>query len=128
MWVVHLALGLAVLYAVIVAAMYFAQTWLLFPTMLARAAQVHLPESTQRREVRTPGGEILAGLRIASFVERAEGTPTLLGFGGNAWNAKVTALTLHNLLPDHDVVAFHYAVTRRAAAGRARGPYSRTRL
>ena len=25
-----------------------------------------------------------------------------------AWNAKVTALTLHNLLPDHDVVAFHY--------------------
>ena len=31
-----------------------------------------------------------------------------MGFGGNAWNAKVTALTLHNLLPDHDVVAFHY--------------------
>jgi hypothetical protein len=39
---------------------------------------------------------------------RAQGAPTLLGFGGNAWNARVTALTLHRLFPDHDVVVFHY--------------------
>jgi hypothetical protein len=32
----------------------------------------------------------------------------LLGFGGNAWNAKATALTLHRLFPDRDIVAFHY--------------------
>ncbi len=30
MWVVHLTLGLAALYAAIIAGIYFAQTWLLF--------------------------------------------------------------------------------------------------
>jgi hypothetical protein len=52
MWVVHLMLTLAALYAVIIAGMYFAQTWLLFPTMLARGSRVQLPASTQRLEVR----------------------------------------------------------------------------
>ena len=46
MWVVHLALGLTALYAAIITAMYFAQTWLLFPTALARAAAVRPPTST----------------------------------------------------------------------------------
>jgi pimeloyl-ACP methyl ester carboxylesterase len=108
MWIVHLALGLAILYAVVVAVMYFAQTWLLFPTTLARAARVQLPASVQRLEVKTPDGETLAGVRIPSCVERADDAPTLLGFGGNAWNAGTTALTLHRLFPDRDVVAFHY--------------------
>jgi pimeloyl-ACP methyl ester carboxylesterase len=64
-----------------------------------------LPASTQRLEVQTFDGESLIGMRIRG---RASGRPPFLGFGGNAWNAKVTALMLHNLLPDHDVVAFHY--------------------
>jgi dienelactone hydrolase len=108
MWVVHLAVGLTALYAVAVAAMYFAQTWLLFPTMLARAARVQLPASAQHMEVKTPCGETIAGMRIPSFVERADDAPTSLGFGGNAWNAGTMALTLHRLFPDHDVVSFHY--------------------
>jgi pimeloyl-ACP methyl ester carboxylesterase len=105
MWAVHLALSLMALYAAIIAGMYFAQTWLLFPTALARIARVQTPASTQRLEVQTPDGESLIGVRIRGT---ASGRPTLLGFGGNAWNAEATALTLHNLLPDHDVVAFHY--------------------
>jgi pimeloyl-ACP methyl ester carboxylesterase len=105
MWLVHLALGLTALYAAIVTAMYVGQTWLLFPTALARIARVQTAASTQRLEVQTSDGENLIGMRIRGT---ASGRPTLLGFGGNAWNAKVTALTLHNLLPDHDVVAFHY--------------------
>ena len=32
----------------------------------------------------------------------------MLGFGGNAWNAEVMALTLHMLFPHRDVVAPHY--------------------
>ena len=64
MWVVHLMLTLAVLYGVIITGMFFAQTWLLFPTMFAGAAGVQLPASTQRLEVRTPDGESLAGVRI----------------------------------------------------------------
>jgi hypothetical protein len=66
MWDVHLMLTLAALYSVIVTGMLFAQTRLLFPTMFARAARVQLPASTQRLEVRTPGGESLAGVRIPS--------------------------------------------------------------
>src|SRR5208337_797844 len=108
MWVVHLMLTLAALYAVIIAGMYFAQTQLLFPTMLVGPARVQLPASTQRLEVRTPDGERLAGVRIPSHVATAEGAPTLLGFGGNAWNAEATALTLHALFPHRNVAAFHY--------------------
>jgi pimeloyl-ACP methyl ester carboxylesterase len=108
MWIVHLILTLAALYAVIIAGMFFAQTRLLFPTMFVGAARVQLPASTQRLEVRTPNGERLAGVRIPSHVPTAEGTPTLLGFGGNAWNAEATALTLHALFPHRNVVAFHY--------------------
>jgi pimeloyl-ACP methyl ester carboxylesterase len=88
--------------------MYFAQTWLLFPSMLARATRVQLPASTQRLEVKTPDGETLAGLRVPSCVGRAKRAPTLLGFGGNAWNAGTMVLTLHRLFPDRDVVELHY--------------------
>jgi uncharacterized protein len=56
-------------------------------------------------EVSTTNGESLNGVRIGGT---AYGARTLLGFGGNAWNAEVTALTLHKVFPDHDVVAFHY--------------------
>ena len=85
MWVVHFALGLTALYAAVITAMYFAQTWLLFPTALAGAAPV--PTSTQYLEVKTHDGESLAGMRIRSVGAKAEGAPTLVGFGGNAWNA-----------------------------------------
>jgi uncharacterized protein len=108
MWVVYLIPALAALYAVIIAGMYFAQTWLLFPTALAAAARVRLPASTQRLAVRTPEGERLAGVRILSEGATAEDAPTLLGFGGNAWSAEAVALTLHALFPHRDVVAFHY--------------------
>ncbi len=101
-------LTLAALYGVIITGMFFAQTWLLFPTMFAEAARVQLPASAQRLEVRTPDGESLAGVRIPSQGATPEGAPTLLGFGGNAWNAEATALSLHALFPHRDVVAFHY--------------------
>jgi uncharacterized protein len=127
MWIVHLALSLLALYAAIIGAMYFAQTWLLFPTILAGVTRVQLPASTERLQLRTSDGESLAGMRIPSTARRAEGALTLLGFGGNAWNAGTMALTLHALLPDRDVVAFHYrgygwyAERKGAAVGLACG-------
>ena len=100
--------ALAALYAVIITGIYFAQTWLLFPTMVASAARVQIPASTRDLEVRTADGEKLAGVRILSVTKENDGAPTLLGFGGNAWNAGAMALTLHALFPHRDVVAFHY--------------------
>ena len=108
MWVVHLALGLIALYVVIVAGMYLAQTWLLFPTIFAAAGRVQLPASTQRLEVKALDGASLAGVRIPSMGGSAESRSTLLGFGGNAWNAETTTVALHRLFPDRDIVAFHY--------------------
>ena len=110
MWLAHLALGLAALYAAAVAAMFLAQTWLLFPTALAGAARVQLPASARRLEASTPDGEVLAGVRIpAATGEGADGrAPTLLGFGGNAWNADAVAVYLHGLFPGREVAAFHY--------------------
>jgi hypothetical protein len=108
MSVVYVALSLAALYSAVIAGMYFAQTWLLFPTLLAGAAGVQLPASTQRLEVRTPDDENLVGMLIPSLGGRPDDAAMLLGFGGNAWNAGTMALVLHRLFPDRDVVGFHY--------------------
>ena len=108
MWVVHLALTLVVLYAAIIAGMYFAQTWFVFPALLARATRVRLPESAQRLKVRTPDGENLMGVRIPGMGAKTDGAPSLLGFAGNAWNAETMVLILHRLFPDRSVVVFHY--------------------
>lgn len=108
MWLAHLALVLAALYAAAVAAMYLAQTWLLFPTALAGAARVELPASARRLEATTPDGEVLVGVRIPARGEGGESAPTLLGFGGNAWNAEAMALYLHGLFPEREIAAFHY--------------------
>jgi uncharacterized protein len=108
MWVIHLALSLATLYAAIIAGMYFAQTWFIFPAILARAPRVHLPESAQRLKVRTPDGEDLMGVRIPGTGAKTDGSPSLLGFAGNAWNAETMVLILHRLFPDRSVVGFHY--------------------
>src|SRR4051812_12561957 len=43
MWLVHLALVAAALYVAVISGIYFAQTWLLFPTTLVQAGHVRLP-------------------------------------------------------------------------------------
>src|SRR5271166_5039853 len=43
MWVVHFALGLTALYAAVITAMYFAQTWLLFQPRLPERRRFSLP-------------------------------------------------------------------------------------
>ena len=105
MRLVHLALTLAGIYAAIITAMYFAQTWLIFPTTLAGLSRVQLPATAERVEISTPDRASLVGVRVPPT---QPGGPTLVGFGGNAWNAEAMALSLHGLFPDREVVAFHY--------------------
>jgi pimeloyl-ACP methyl ester carboxylesterase len=48
------------------------------------------------------------GVRLPpAGVEAADG-PVLLGFPGNAWDAQAMALTLSQLLPEHEAIVFHY--------------------
>jgi pimeloyl-ACP methyl ester carboxylesterase len=107
MWFIYLALVAVALYAAVIAGMYFAQTWLLFPTTFV-AGQVTLPTSAQRLELKAPSGDRLVGVRIPASSGRGQLRPLLLGFGGNAWNADGMAAYLHELVPECDVVAFHY--------------------
>jgi hypothetical protein len=108
MSVIYLALSLAALYAAIIGGMCFAQSWFLFPTFIARARRVQLPESAQRVKVRTPDGVSLVGVRIPGIGLKTDGAASLLGFAGNAWNAETVVLILHRLFPDRSVIGFHY--------------------
>jgi pimeloyl-ACP methyl ester carboxylesterase len=84
--------------------MFEFQSSLIFPVH-AVAPAGPLPLGAERLSVKTPDGNQLFGIRIPA------GGPSrglLLGFGGNAWNAQDVAEYLHELFPDHDVVAFHY--------------------
>jgi pimeloyl-ACP methyl ester carboxylesterase len=66
-----------------------------------------LPPRAERLAAHTRGGETLNGVLIPP--DEPDATRTLiLGFGGNAWNAQDVAEYLHELYPEHAVVAFHY--------------------
>jgi uncharacterized protein len=98
-----LLLGLG--YGGLVGCLYAGQTWMLFPTALVGPGPASLPEGHERLSVRTPDGETLVGLRLPG---PHEASPRLLGFGGNAWNADQLALMLARILPEAEVVTFHY--------------------
>lgn len=105
MWLLTLALGVALVYAGLVLVTALFQTRMLFPAQMAAANRPPLPPSAERIELTTPDGNRLIGTRLGNT---SDAKPLLLGFGGNAWNADAVALTLHGLFPDHEVVAFHY--------------------
>lgn len=105
MWL-KLLMVAALTYAAVVAAVYFAQTRVLFPTGLVRPAEP-LPLSAERLEILSPSGLPLRGLHIPASVSRPEPL-VVLGFGGNAWNADDMAMYLHNLYPAAEIVTFHY--------------------
>jgi uncharacterized protein len=96
----------ATLYLVVVAALYFLQTSMLFPG--AGGGDGPLPDRAEQLEALAANGDRLHGL----YVPAARGTtgagPVILGFGGNAWNAASAASYLHDLFPGADVVVFHF--------------------
>jgi pimeloyl-ACP methyl ester carboxylesterase len=108
MWLAHLVLVGMALYVAVLTGMYFAQTWLIFPTTLVEAGHVRLPASAQRLEIEASNGDRLVGVHIPGSISSGQRRPLLLGFGGNAWSGDALALYLHERIPDCGVVAFHY--------------------
>lgn len=104
----------AVAYVAVVAVMFVAQTWMLFPAGMASGNGSLLPPSATRLEVETANGHRLHGIHIAPeeapspAQQPSKDRLVLLGFGGNAWNAEDLAAYLHGLFPEADVAAFHY--------------------
>jgi pimeloyl-ACP methyl ester carboxylesterase len=86
--------------------MFEFQSHLIFPVHAVPAAGP-LPPGAKRLSVTTADGKTLAGVHITP--REPDGSSTLLlAFGGNAWNAQDVAVYLHDLFPQHNVVAFHY--------------------
>ncbi len=108
MWLMKLILGAAAAYVGVAVLAYTLQTRMLFPVGIAAGIDPPLPGSAVRLEIATADGERLHGVRILPVENSPANSPTLIGFGGNAWNANVVALYLHGLYPNADVVAFHY--------------------
>jgi len=82
------------------------QSHLIFPVHAVPAAGP-LPPRATTLSLRTPDGDTLNGVSIPP--DEADPSCTLiLGFGGNAWNGQDVAEYLHELFPDHEVMAFHY--------------------
>jgi dienelactone hydrolase len=94
------------LYAAVLAALWFGQTALIFPAGQVGAAGPP-PPGAERLELAAASGERLRGLHIAP-ARPGSARLLVLGFGGNAWNAEAMAALLHDLYPQADVVAFHY--------------------
>jgi pimeloyl-ACP methyl ester carboxylesterase len=82
------------------------QTSLIFPVH-AVAPAGPLPAGAERLSLATPDEQQLAGIHIPAEPP-AKDRSLLLGFGGNAWNAQDVAEYLHEVFPDHDVIAFYY--------------------
>jgi pimeloyl-ACP methyl ester carboxylesterase len=86
--------------------MFDFQNRLIFPTH-AVAQAGPLPPRAERLSLDTTDGKKLSGVYFPGDPSDP-GRPLILGFGGNAWNAQDVAVYLHDLYPDHDVIAFHY--------------------
>lgn len=107
MWALKLLIGIGLIYAVVSLIAYAAQTSLLFPTKMVGGASM-VTGGADRLVCLTPEGERLQGIRIPSSNSERTGRTVILGFGGNAWNADHMADYLHQLLPEAEVVTFHY--------------------
>ena len=77
MWLLYLALGIALFYAGLVSLATLFQTKLLFPVQMAAANRPILPRSAERLELTTPDGDQLIGVRLGSL---SNPKPLLLGF------------------------------------------------
>ena len=106
MWLLKLTLALAGLYAAIVGIAYILQSWLIFPAGVAGGGP-DLPPQAHYVELKTKDGERIVLVRIPPNQTSPEPRPLLLGFGGNAWNADAVAVMLHQIFPEHEIVAQH---------------------
>ncbi|MGZ8360482.1 MAG: alpha/beta hydrolase [Allosphingosinicella sp.] len=106
MWLTLLLVLPLAAYLLVLALLWLNQTRLLFPAGQVAAAGP-LPPGAAPLELVTPSGERLRGVHLSATGPAREHL-MILAFGGNAWNAQETAVLLHDIFPEADVVAFHY--------------------
>lgn len=108
MWLIKTLVVLCVTYLLVVAAMFFAQTWLIFPSFMVPDGRPPLPEGAQRLDLATADGLRLYGVHLPPARSASGDKSLVLGFGGNGWHAEGMALDLRQHFPDSDIVVFNY--------------------
>lgn len=117
MWLIKTFAVLCGVYLFVLAAMYAAQTWLIFPAFMVSDGRPSLPSGAERLAIDTPDGLRLHGVHLppargegCDKTPRGEGRDKtlVLGFGGNGWHAEGMALDLRQHFPDCDIVVFNY--------------------
>jgi pimeloyl-ACP methyl ester carboxylesterase len=100
-----LLVALALGYAGVVALLYLAQTWLLFPGAGLPSQRLDRPRAPERLVLPSGDGAELQGMLLRAPAEDAD---LLIGFGGNAQDAEVLAQDLAVDFPQLHVAVFHY--------------------
>lgn len=108
MMFLKVAAGLGVLYLALVLLITLVQDRLLFPRWAMEGGVVSLPANAERISIEVPGVGPLVGAMLPAEPPPPVGAARLLAFGGNAWDADTLAMYLQSLLPDRDIVTFHY--------------------
>jgi hypothetical protein len=92
-------------YVGVVALLFFAQEWLLFPGAGLPSQRLEQPRAPERLTLRVGDGAELHGMLLRA---PDTGADLLLGFGGNAQDAEILAQDLGVDFPDLHVGVFHY--------------------
>jgi pimeloyl-ACP methyl ester carboxylesterase len=104
---VAILLGILVfLYLAVCAAAFLLQTKMLFPAPPPPDESL-LPANAERLALTAADGVRLVGIHLPAHPADPK-APLLLAFGGNGWNAEAAALTLRDVYPEAEIVAFHY--------------------
>jgi len=101
----NVIIGGMALYGLYVGALYLFQDKLVYRRDLAQTPNYPLPEGTERLELRTADGEVIAGNLVRS---RRQSRGLVIGFSGNGWNADDCTTFIAHRLTDVDVAVFHY--------------------
>jgi pimeloyl-ACP methyl ester carboxylesterase len=96
-----------VLYAAVLGYLFLAQTSMIFPAGNVPPGPA-MPPSAERMEIPREAGVTLVGAHLPPRDADPAARLTVLGFGGNGWNADAMALTLRDLYPTADIVVFFY--------------------
>jgi predicted alpha/beta hydrolase family esterase len=107
LWLVKICAALGALYVIVVAAMFFAQTWLIFPAFMVSDERPLLPAGAEHLEIATADGARLRGVRLPAHGDGGT-KATVLGFAGNGWHAEGMALDLRRHFPDREITVFSY--------------------
>ena len=98
---------LAISYGILVAVMYSAQDWLVFPGTRLASRPLDNPITPERLSIESDNGDRLAGMLFVPG-EGDASNDLLIGFGGNAQDAEILGQDLARIFPKLHIAVFHY--------------------